>query len=486
MKNLSHWNGIKAAGCRCYIALLLTATGALGQTTTRKFEELASTTSVSAADRVILNRPLGGSTYDNRLVTFANFKIALELPVIGEDVQAWDADLDAWALKTAPSGTVAGTSDTQTLTNKTLTAPVLNLGSDATADVYYRGSDGLLKRLPAGSNGQVLKLSSGLPSWGTDIAEAGAGGGTVTSVGLTVPTGFSVTGSPVTTSGSLAITTTLSGVLKGNGSGFVAATAGTDYLTPSGDGGSLTNLNGTAIASGTVADARIASTIARDSEVTALTDALDTRITAVEDDLADDIDFGAAPDLSIMAIDETNTPSYITTAAGINAVTSDDDFLTLTGTQTATNKTFTSPTITGGAVDTASGGDNDTSPASTAFVQSTARGSKTGVHATPDTTNPLAPTWTSIMHVVWYGATGEIDLPAASGYTDRSILIYNTGAFTVTIDPNGSEVIVRDGTVQTGGVTMTLSSGAGNFVALISDGARWITLGYKGTLAAGS
>jgi hypothetical protein len=43
--------------------------------------------------------------------------------VIGTNVQAWDADLDTWATKTAPSGTVVGTSDTQTLTNKTLTSP---------------------------------------------------------------------------------------------------------------------------------------------------------------------------------------------------------------------------------------------------------------------------------------------------------------------------------------------------------------------------
>lgn len=45
--------------------------------------------------------------------------------VIGTDVQAYDADLDAFALKTAPTGDVVGTSDAQTLSNKTLTAPVL-------------------------------------------------------------------------------------------------------------------------------------------------------------------------------------------------------------------------------------------------------------------------------------------------------------------------------------------------------------------------
>jgi len=44
---------------------------------------------------------------------------------IGTDVQAWDADLDTWATKTAPTGTVIGTSDTQTLTNKTLASPTV-------------------------------------------------------------------------------------------------------------------------------------------------------------------------------------------------------------------------------------------------------------------------------------------------------------------------------------------------------------------------
>jgi len=45
--------------------------------------------------------------------------------VIGTNVQAWDTDLDTWAGKTAPSGTVVGTTDTQTLSAKTLTNPTV-------------------------------------------------------------------------------------------------------------------------------------------------------------------------------------------------------------------------------------------------------------------------------------------------------------------------------------------------------------------------
>lgn len=79
----------------------------------------------------------------------------------------------------------------------------------------------------ATNNGKVLTTDGTNTSWTTV-----GGTGTVTSVGLTMPTGFSVSGSPVTASGTLAVTTSLSGVIKGNGSGLVAATAGTDYVAP--------------------------------------------------------------------------------------------------------------------------------------------------------------------------------------------------------------------------------------------------------------
>ena len=48
------------------------------------------------------------------------------------------------------------------------------------------------------------------------------------------------------------------------------------------------------------------------------------------------------------------------------------------------------------------------------------------------------------------------------------------------LDPQpGDKLIIRT-------VTMTLTGVAGNYVCIICDGTRWITLGFKGTLAAGS
>jgi hypothetical protein len=52
--------------------------------------------------------------------------------VIGTNVEAWSANLDTWSGKSPPSGTVIGSSDTQTLSNKSFTAPALGTPASGT------------------------------------------------------------------------------------------------------------------------------------------------------------------------------------------------------------------------------------------------------------------------------------------------------------------------------------------------------------------
>lgn len=66
----------------------------------------------------------------------------------------------------------------------------------------------------------------------------GGGGGTVTSVGLSMPEGFTVSGSPVTSSGTLAVTTTLSGVVRATGGAFTVVSGNaTDCVRVDGTSG---------------------------------------------------------------------------------------------------------------------------------------------------------------------------------------------------------------------------------------------------------
>ncbi len=66
-----------------------------------------------------------------------------------------------------------GKTATQTLTNKTLTSPVVNVGSDATGDMYYRNA-GVLTRIPAGTDNQIMKLNGTTPNWETETVTVNA------------------------------------------------------------------------------------------------------------------------------------------------------------------------------------------------------------------------------------------------------------------------------------------------------------------------
>jgi hypothetical protein len=97
--------------------------------------------------------------------------------------------------------------------------------------------------LPSGtpSAGQA-PLATGVgeaSEWG-DVSGGGGGSGTVTSVSVATADGFAGTVANPTTTPAITVKTTVTGILKGNGTSVSAAAAGTDYLAPSGIGSALT------------------------------------------------------------------------------------------------------------------------------------------------------------------------------------------------------------------------------------------------------
>ena len=139
----------------------------------------------------------------------------------------------------------------------------------------------------------------------TDVsycAPTAGGSGTVTSVGLSVPGGFTVAGTnPITGSGTFEITSSLSGIIKGDGAATFSGAAGlddldgvvislptakqvlyyngTDWRNVSLTSGDIPSLDASKIISGTFVDARIAeSSVTQHASAINLTDLGDVNI----------------------------------------------------------------------------------------------------------------------------------------------------------------------------------------------------------------
>lgn len=132
------------------------------------------------------------------------------------------------------SGSYTGITGLGTLTNLTVTNTITgsvsgnaatatkatNLTGGAAGSVPYQSAADTTAFLAAGSNGQVLTLAAGVPSWATPTT------GTVTSVSQTFTGGIiSVGGSPITGSGTLALT------IAGTSGGIPYFSSGTTWAS---------------------------------------------------------------------------------------------------------------------------------------------------------------------------------------------------------------------------------------------------------------
>ena len=171
------------------------------------------------------------------------------------------------AISAATGSQIVSVIGTIAVTNAT---NATNLLGGATGSIPYQSATNTTTFLAAGSNGQIIRQVGGVPTWGTDYT------GTVTSVsGTGTVNGITLTGT-VTTSGSLTLGGTLSGIgnsqltnstisgvaLGGNLFNLTAGTGvsfstGTTYngsaaitINATGSGGTVTSVSGTGSVNG--------------------------------------------------------------------------------------------------------------------------------------------------------------------------------------------------------------------------------------------
>jgi hypothetical protein len=104
---------------------------------------------------------------------------------------------------------------------------IINGSNTPTAGAVAVGDGTTLAFTAAGTAGYVLTSNgSAVPTWNVN------GSGTVTSASVISANGFAGTVATDTTTPAITLTTSITGVIKGNGTALSAATAGTDYIAP--------------------------------------------------------------------------------------------------------------------------------------------------------------------------------------------------------------------------------------------------------------
>jgi len=91
----------------------------------------------------------------------------------------------------------------------------------------------LLQTMAAGTFAEYTLISNGTAAGTWDVAYTTPGGGSVTTVSVVTANGFAGSVANASTTPAITLTTTITGVLKGNGTAISAATASTDYMAPS-------------------------------------------------------------------------------------------------------------------------------------------------------------------------------------------------------------------------------------------------------------
>ena len=123
--------------------------------------------------------------------------------------------------------TLTGVSIDGNAATATLASSASNIAGGTAGRVLYQSAAGVTAFTAVGTAGQVLTSDgAGAPTW------QNAATGSVTSVSVVSVNGFSGSVATATTTPAITISTSVTGLLRGDGTGISAATAGTHYVAP--------------------------------------------------------------------------------------------------------------------------------------------------------------------------------------------------------------------------------------------------------------
>lgn len=190
-----------------------------------------------------LTNPTGGQTFVavDHALQHSNANDAIEAleAKVGINNSAVTTSFDYKLSGVATGDKAVSKTGIETITNKTFTAPVINVGSDTTGDMYYRKSDGTFARLAIGTVGQIINAdATGVPVWIANPSAANASTTVKGVVEIATDAEMNAGTSAGGTSALLVIAATSAGPV---GAGkIVQFTAATKY--PAADGSLITNL----------------------------------------------------------------------------------------------------------------------------------------------------------------------------------------------------------------------------------------------------